>query len=464
MRSLQDLIDSKESLVEYMYNDTLSQYHRSRTQLFAEKNLIQNEYTNWRDEHDAFARTCILTNQSHHMPVLNVRGPDAKKLLNYLSPCTFENLSTGRAKQYFAVAPSGKHIGDCILYYHGEKEGFELISGMPILNWVQFHGQSGDYDVELNFDPTTPFNPAGRRAKYRFQLEGPNAQGVLKDATEGGWPGVKFFHTVKIRIAGCDVVALGHGMGGTGGAELSGPYDDLDRVRDALLKAGESHGLRLGGVVTYFSANIIGGWVPYPFPAIYTGDDMRSYREWLPADSWEANNQLAGSYYSENIEDYYWTPSSLGYDRLVKFDHEFIGRDALENPPEGPRQIKRVLRWSREDIVKIFESQFLDGPTYKAIDLPVPMYGWPQADEVRSLSGDLIGMSQACAYNRGERDIVSVCRIDERHAELGNEVQIIWGEINGGSRKAAVDRHVQTTIRATVCEAPYQNRLSRRSL
>ena len=463
MKSLQDLLDSKENFVDYLYNDTISPYHKSRTGLFASKNLIPNEYTNWRDEHRAFSETCILTNQSHHMPVLYVKGPDARRMLSYLSPCSLANLSTNRAKQYFAVAPNGKHIGDCIFYYYGEEKGFELISGMPVLNWVRYHGESGNYDVELTFDPTTPFNPTGKRTKFRFQIEGPTAQKVLNDATESGWPGVKFFHTVPVRIAGCEVLALGHGMGATGGVELSGAYDDLDTVRDALVKAGEKHGLRLAGVVTYYSANIIGGWIPYPMPAIYTGEALRPYREWLTADSWEANNQLAGSFYSDNIEDYYWTPSSLGYDRFVKFDHDFIGREAVKADLSKPRRVRRVLRWLKDDVVKVFESQFSDGPTYKAIGLPNPTYGWPQADEVRSQDGKLIGMSQACGYHLGERDIVSVSCVDEDHAEIGNEVVITWGEVNGGSRKPFVERHAQTTIRATVCKAPYSRRLKGRN-
>ena len=34
---------------------------------------------------------------------------------------------------------------------------------------------------------------------------------------------------------------------------------------------------------------------------------------------------LGGSFYSNNIEDYYLTPYDLGYGPFVKFDHEFYG-------------------------------------------------------------------------------------------------------------------------------------------
>lgn len=455
MNSLQDLIDATPNLVDHFYNDTISQFHQSRTNLFAAKNLIPQEYTNWRDEQRAIRETCILANQSHHMPVLYVKGPDARRLLSYLTPCTFSNLAPDRAKQYFACTPRGHHIGDCVLYYYGEEQGFELVSGMPLLNWVRFHAETGDFDVDLTFDPTTPFNPTGGRTKFRFQVEGPNAQRVLDEVAEGDWPELAFFRTGSARIAGCDVLVLRHGMGSVGGAEISGRYADLETVRAALLTAGEKHGIRESGTKTYFSGGIVSGWVPYPLPGIYTGEELRAYREWLPGDSWEATVQLGGSLYRENIEDYYWTPSALGYDRFVRFDHDFVGRDALEAAGSMPRRVRRVLKWRKEDMVRIYESQFVDGPDYKAIELPTAIFGWPQADEVRSLDGELIGMSQYCAYTVNDRAMISVGCIDEQHAEIGSEVVLTWGEADGGSRKPHVERHIQTTIRAVVCEAPY---------
>jgi syringate O-demethylase len=57
---------------------------------------------------------------------------------------------------------------------------------------------------------------------------------------------------------------------------------------------------------------------------------MKAYRQWLPADCYEARASIGGSFNSTNIEDYYLTPWDLGYGPHVKFDHDFIGREALE--------------------------------------------------------------------------------------------------------------------------------------
>ncbi len=139
----------------------------------------------------------------------------------------------------------------------------------------------------------------------------------------------------------------------------------------------------------------------------------------------------------------------------MKFDHDFIGREAIESQFAGPKRVKRVLRWHHEDINKIMASQLGDGPIYKALDMPTAYFGWPQADEVRSKDGALVGMSQYCGYNINEREFLSLCGIDEAYAEPGTEVVLTWGEIKGGSRKPHVERHEQTTIRATVHTAPF---------
>ena len=45
-----------------------------------------------------------------------------------------------------------------------------------------------------------------------------------------------------------------------------------------------------------------------PLPAVFTGDDMKAYREWLPAQGYEGTGSLGGSFYSDDISDYYLTP------------------------------------------------------------------------------------------------------------------------------------------------------------
>jgi syringate O-demethylase len=93
-------------------------------------------------------------------------------------------------------------------------------------------------------------------------------------------------------------------MVGQPGFELFGPWDDGEAVKAAIVDAGQEFGLKLSGSRTYSSNTLESGWIPSPMPAIYTGDKLKAFRQWLPATSFEGIASLGGSFYSNNNEYY----------------------------------------------------------------------------------------------------------------------------------------------------------------
>ena len=81
MDNLQQLIDSKSNLVDFFYNDNVSQIHKQINKLLSKFN--SPEYTNWREEQRAWRESAVLFDQSYHMPVLYVRGKDAHRMLTF---------------------------------------------------------------------------------------------------------------------------------------------------------------------------------------------------------------------------------------------------------------------------------------------------------------------------------------------------------------------------------------------
>ena len=227
-------------------------------------------------------------------------------------------------------------------------------------------------------------------------------------------------------------------------------------MRGTILEAGKEFGLEPCGARAYASNTLESGWIPSPLPAIYTGEGvLRKYREWLGADSYEANNALAGSFVSESIEDYYLNPWELGYGPFVKFDHDFIGRDALEQiDPEAQRK-KVTLAWADEDVARIFASlMYTDEQPYQFFDLPIANYGSSNFDSVLDADGSLVGYSMFTGFSDNEKRALSLATVDPA-VEIGSEVTVVWGEPNGGSRKTTVDPHRQIEVRAIVSPTPY---------
>jgi vanillate/3-O-methylgallate O-demethylase len=182
---------------------------------------------------------------------------------------------------------------------------------------------------------------------------------------------------------------------------------------------------------------------------------MKAYRQWLTGKSYEAMASLGGSFYSDNIADYYLTPYDLGYGPFVKFDHEFTGRAALETMSADPKRKKVTLVWNGEDVARVFSTMFQGGGAIaKYLDLPLANYSTLPYDKVLK-NGKTIGVSTYTGYTYNERAMISLAMVDIAHSEPGAEVTLVWGEEGGGSPKPTVERHKQAEIRATVAAAPY---------
>jgi vanillate/3-O-methylgallate O-demethylase len=448
--SLQDLLDATPDLVSYFYNYPLTPHAMGRPGSAP----VPAEFSNWRDEQRAWRESVLLFDQSHHMPESFVRGPDARKLLSYIGINSFENFPPMRAKQYFGCNHDGYVIGECVLQLLDDGT-YELMSGTYLQNWIQYNAEVGGYDVTIERDAPTGQNPRGR-VMYRYQLEGPFARDVFAGVIEGEVPDIPFFHMAKVEIAGCDVYVLRHGMAGHLGVELSGPYAEREKVRARLLEVGMKFDLKLSGMTTQYSALGESGWLGYPMPAIYTDQRLAGFRKWLPADGWEARAQLGGSLVLPNIQDYYLTPWDLGAEKRIKFDHDFIGREALERLAERTDHRRKVtLVWNDDDIIKIQRSLLEPGIPYKYLEMPKSSFAFQQYDEVRSPAGDMVGFSKFVGYTVNEAKFLSVAVVNADMATPGTEVVVTWGEPDGGSKKPMVERHRQTTVRATVGPNPY---------
>jgi vanillate/3-O-methylgallate O-demethylase len=257
-----------------------------------------------------------------------------------------------------------------------------------------------------------------------------------------------------INIGGRQVRALRHGMSGAPGLEVFGPYDEGEEIRDIIYEAGKEFGMRLVGARAYATNTLESGWIPSPLPAVYTDDRMRSYREWLPADGYEGAGSIGGSFYSENIEDYYLTPYELGYGPFVKFDHDFIGREALERIAGNPHRKKVTFAWNADDVAKVFRSFFEPGiENYKYMDLPNSNYASSNYDAVQK-KGRTVGLSMFTGYSFNERSFLSLGTVDP-DIQIGEVLTLIWGEENGGTGKTTVEPHKQTEIRVKVSPVPY---------
>jgi len=407
------------------------------------------QYSSWPEEQRAWAEGVLLSDMGQHMPSVVVKGPDVLRLFSALAVNSFANFRKNSAKQCVFCREDGLLIGDAVVVALEDDE-YEVL-GTPVnANWIRYHAELGHYNVEFTDDLPTGMN-TGERRFFRYQIQGPRAIAVLERAVGGRIPEIKFFHVGEMKIAGVAVRALNHTMSRKPGFEIFGPRAQGAMVLSVLRGAGAEFGMRESGAISLPCNSYESGWLGLQVPAIYSGESMKPFREWVSEYGFEGFASMGGSFPSENIDDYYVTPWDIGYGRLVKFDHDFIGKAALQKmATQKPRRQKVWLRWNDEDVASVLARSLLGkGGRPKILGVPYSVYSTFQNDSVL-FEDEIVGVSVMCGYTVNVGGWSSLAVIDTRHAVDGTRVKVLWGDAKPDLRPLKAENHVLTKIGATV--------------
>lgn len=452
-QTLQDLLDSETNFVDYLYRNRKGSVVKDAV-LRQPPEFVAPEFTTWRDEQRAWREGIAFYDQSFHMTTTYVRGPDAQRLFSSIAVNSFETFGVGRSRHLVVCSPDGHLVGDGVLYSVAPEE-LVLVGRAAGHNYLRFCAETGGWDVSIEADEIFSNNPAGRRTVYRYQVEGPDAPALIEQLTGAPLREAPWSEVFPVTIAGHGVWAQRHTMAGNPGCEFFGPWDEGPEVKEAILKAGAAFELRRVGSLAYFTNALELGWIPRPVPAIFTGDEFRAFREWLPSTSEEATWALGGSFNALEIQDYYFTPWELGYGNVVKFDHDFVGREALERTAGDDHRQKVTLVWDPADVARVVESYMRPEETPGLyIEFPRATYATWQYDAVRNDQGRTIGASTYTGFIWNERAMLSLAVVEPEYAKPGARVSVLWGEPDGGAKSPWLEPHRQMEIGATVAPTP----------
>lgn len=430
--NLQDGIDQAGSPMRLFWNPDAAPWRPP---------VLPPEFVGWREEQLAGHQSVALSDLSHHMWDTFIEGPDAVRLLSDITANNYQDFVVGQAKQMIAVTEHGHMVSDGILARTGENK-FTLTSLGSGTNWVRYHAEVGKYDVSVHIDPDSYTRGGPDPVLFRYQIQGPHAQEVVAKVFGAPLPKVKFFHTTPVTLGGRNFRALRHGMTGQPGYEFIGEWADAEYVKQALLAAGESFGIAQVGADAYGTLALPSGWVPCTIPAIYTQPELADYRKRVDLYSYEGQHRFFGSYFSENMEDYYVTPYELGYAKSISFNHDFIGRTALEKLRDSVTRKKVTVVIDPKDAHLICgdDTKFmLTNGTYRV-----------EAD------GDMIGIARYTGTYAPSGTVLALTLIDEKYATPGTDVTFVWGSHPGPGHDPDADAGF-IRVNATVQPAPYDD-------
>ncbi len=222
-----------------------------------------------------------------------VSGPDAQALLTRMMVRDVSKLKVGRVAYSCWCDDDGKVIDDGTVSRLGETH-FRVTAADPTLHWL--HALSRGFDVTIE-------DSSARLAA--LALQGPTSRNILRDASDADMDALKFFGVTRAKIAERIPVWISRtGYTGDLGYEVWSEREDALAVWDALMAAGQRHGIEPAGLDALDVVRIEAGFI-----------------------------LLAVDYFSSHkvvLESRKSTPLELGFGWMVDLERgNFIGRDAI---------------------------------------------------------------------------------------------------------------------------------------
>ena len=250
------------------------------------------------EEHLATREAVGLFDVSH-MGEIVVKGKDSQRFLNYALVNDVSRSGVGGATYSPICRDDGGVVDDLIAYQLSEEEYLLCVNASNIrkdFSWLS--NLSSGFACEL------------RDLSHEYgllALQGPRAQKVLQELVDFDLVDLRRFRFVRDKVAEARVICSRTGYTGEDGFELYCPIENLMDLAGAIVKHGETEGLRLVGLGARDSLRLEAGF---------------------PLYGHEINDEI--------------TPLQAGLAWTVKWDKkDFMGRGALLD--EKAKGVKRRI-------------------------------------------------------------------------------------------------------------------------
>lgn len=373
-------------------------------------------------------------------PVYDVWGPDAVKLLNYV--CVnrdFAKLKVGGSRHAILCDEKGRMLADGVLM-RKEENLYRTYWLAPVISY---------YVDTLGMD----VHGKWVLDEFFFQIDGPRSLEIMEKVSRCDLHNLKFAQHKNIRIADTDVTIHRLGMSGCLAYEMHGDRSKAEDVYDAIAQAGEEFGIRRLGFVNYCRNHTQAGypnqWIHYWYPW-FDDEKLGEYVKNCPYVNpmHKAGYHFLGSA-ADNPQNAFVTPFDVKWEYLINYDHDFIGKAALEQLKKNPPRTAVTLEWDAGDVGKVFASQFM-GKDTEPCDEIVSTGDGGEAPFFMSkvlADGKMIGMTAGRSRDYYHRRMISLAFIDKAYAVEGKELTVIWG----------TNPATAMEVRATVAPFPYYN-------
>jgi aminomethyltransferase len=196
------------------------------------------QYSGIIDEHNA-VRNAVGVFDVSHMGEIEIRGPEAARLTDYVTTNAVQKLKPGQAHYSGLLYEHGGFVDDILVHKVADDHYFLCVNAS---------NQDKDFEhiVARNHFDAAVENNGDRYAQIAIQ--GPKARPTLQKLTAVGLGGIKYYWFTDGEVAGTPARIAHTGYTGEDGFEIYVPPADAERMWQLVMEAGAEFGIKPCGL------------------------------------------------------------------------------------------------------------------------------------------------------------------------------------------------------------------------
>ncbi|MCW5981345.1 MAG: glycine cleavage system aminomethyltransferase GcvT [Bryobacteraceae bacterium] len=199
------------------------------------------QYAGILEEHHAVRRAAGVFDVSH-MGEIEIRGPEALKLTDYVSTNAAARLAQGRAHYSALLYPHGGFVDDILVHKVADDHFFLCVNASnqeKDYRHIRETNEAGRFDAEVEY--------ASERYA-QIAVQGPRALATLRKLTSAPLETMRYYAFADDAVLGVPARIARTGYTGEDGFEIYVPPDESERLWNAILDAGAEFGIRPCGL------------------------------------------------------------------------------------------------------------------------------------------------------------------------------------------------------------------------
>ena len=405
-------------------------------------------YTGVEDEIKAYQTSAWIGTALMISPIYDVYGPDVIKFFNSICINDFSNLGMTGIRHAVICNEKGQILTDGVAI----KVADDRIRTYWLNPPLAYLAETSQMDIQVE-------DMTGK--EYFIQIDGEKSLEILEDAFQADLHDIKFAKHRIQEVDGRKVNIIRLGMSGNLAYEIHGDMSEFEYIYDKVWASGQKFGAQKLGLHAYNLFNHTEAGFPninlhYPLPWFESGEGLANYLYQRPMTAlYNIKRVLLGSV-GDDLETRFMTPYDVGWDFLIKFNHDFTGKEALLKLSKEQHRKPVTLEWNPEDVAKVFATRLRPGEE-PCEDISVQSdafwneqpteQGFSYRAEKVFAGENMIGITSGRIISYTYNSMISIGFIDPKYALEGTELSVLWG--TPGTR--------QMKIRAVVKKLPYNN-------